>query len=385
VSLGCAGLGYAWMLRDPDRRTWHDRLSGSKVLLAEPDAAAGTYQEARELAAPIVLVALLAVTSELWVSAADQVKFQTAIVYVAIVAALYVFVGNSGVISFGQISFVAVGAFASGVMTIPLDSKQGVLTTLFPLLRDHTISNFWSLVLAAGLGGVYAFLVGIPLMRLSGIAAGIATLAVLGITYNILTYWDSIGPGATTLSLVPTTTSYWQPTVGAIAIICVAFAYQRSRFGRQLRAAREDPPAARAAGIDIHRQRLLAFTISGALSGFAGGLYVHLFGSISTNDVYLDLTFVTLAMLVVGGISSLYGAVVGAIAISLFRILLVNSEQGIHVFGWGIHAPGGTNLIGIAVIMLVILLLRPSGITGGREFSVPSWRAAQRLASRFGR
>ena len=113
------------------------------------------------------------------------------------------------------------------------------------------------------------------------------------------------------LSLIPTTTDYWQATVGAIAVICVAFAYQRSRFGRQLRAAREDPAAARAAGIDIHRQRLLAFTLSGALSGFAGGLYVHLLGSIATNQVYLDLTFLTLAMLVVGGVSSLFGAVIG--------------------------------------------------------------------------
>ena len=335
-----------------------------------------------ELAGPVGLLVLLAVTSDLWVSSADEVKFQNAIVNVAIVAALYIFVGNSGVISFGQVSFVAVGAFASGVMTIPQDSKPGVLSTLFPLLRDHTISTFWSLVLAAALGGVYAFLVGIPLMRLSGIAAGIATLAVLGITYNILTYWDSIGPGATVLSLIPTTTSYWQPTVGAIAVVCVAFAYQRSRFGRQLRAAREDPAAARAAGIDIHRQRLLAFTISGALSGFAGGLYVHLYGSISTGDVYLDLTFVTLAMLVVGGISSLFGAVVGAIAVSLFRILLTNSEQGIHVFGWGIKAPGGTSLIGIAVVMLAILLVLPRGITGGREFSVPRDWPRPRLWSR---
>jgi branched-chain amino acid transport system permease protein len=326
-----------------------------------------------ELVGPIGLVVLLAITSSLWVSSADEVKFQNAIVYVAIVGALYIFVGNSGVISFGQVSFVAVGAFASGVMTIPLDSKQGVLTTLFPLLRDHTISNVWSLVLAAGLGGVYAFAVGIPLMRLSGIAAGISTLAVLGITYNILTYWSSIGPGATVLSLIPTTTDYWQATVGAIAVLCIAFAYQRSRFGRQLRAAREDPAAARAAGIDIYRQRLIAFTLSGALSGFAGGLYVHLLGSISTNQVYLDLTFLTLAMLVVGGISSLWGAVVGTIVISLFTILLGNAEEGIHIGGLGIKAPAGTSLIGVAVVMLVILLLRPRGLTGGREFSVPGW------------
>jgi branched-chain amino acid transport system permease protein len=323
-----------------------------------------------ELLGPIGLVVLLAVASSLFVSSADQAKFLTAIVNVSIVAALYVFVGNSGVISFGQVSFVAVGAFAAGVMTIPADVKPGVLSTLFPLLRDHSISNAWSLVLAAGLGGVYAFVVGIPLMRLSGIAAGIATLAVLGITYNLLTYWNSIGPGATTLSLIPETTDYWQATIGTIAVIVIAYAYQRSRFGRQLRAAREDPPAARAAGIDIHRQRLWAFTLSGALSGFTGGLYVHLLGSISTNQVYLDLTFLTLAMLVIGGITSLWGAVVGAITISLVTIVLGNSEQRIHVFGWGIRSPTGTSLVGVAAIMLVILLLRPSGITGGKEFSI---------------
>jgi branched-chain amino acid transport system permease protein len=323
-----------------------------------------------ELLGPIILVVLLAITSSLWVTSGDEIKFQNAIVYVAIVTALYVFVGNSGVISFGQVSFVAVGAFASGVMTIPLDSKRGVLPTLFPLLRDHTISSAWSLVLAAGLGAIYAFVVGIPLMRLSGIAAGIATFAVLGITYNILTYWTSIGPGATTLTLIPGTTDYWQATVGAIVVICVAFAYQRSRWGRMLRAASDDPAAAWAAGIDIHRQRLWSFTLSGALSGFAGGLYAHLLESITTNQVYLDLTFLTLAMLVVGGVSSLFGAVVGAIGVSLFTILLQNAELGIHVFGWGIKMPGGTSLVGVAVLMLVVLLLRPAGITGGKEFSL---------------
>ena len=333
-----------------------------------------------ELLGPVALVTLLALCSGLFVSSGEQVKYLNAIVYVAIVAALYVFVGNSGVISFGQVSFVAVGAFSAGVMTIPVDTKPGVLPTLFPLLRDHSISSAWSLALAAGLGGVYAFAVGIPLMRLSGIAASIATFAVLGITYNLLYNWNSIGPGATVESLIPATTDYWQATIGAVAVICVAFAYQRSRYGRQLRAAREDPAAARAAGIDIHRQRLLAFTLSGALSGFAGGLYVHLLGSIGANQVYLDLTLLTLAMLVVGGVSSLFGAVVGAVTISLLNILLVNAQLGIHVFGWSITAPSGTSLVGIAAIMLVILLVRPAGITGGREFSIP-WNSVQRRVS----
>ena len=64
----------------------------------------------------------------------------------------------------------------------------------------------------------------------------------------------------------------------------------------------------------MHRQRLWAFTLSGALGGFAGGLHVHMLGSITTEQVYLELTFMTLAMLVVGGAPSLWGAVVGALA-----------------------------------------------------------------------
>ena len=140
------------------------------------------------------------------VSRANEIHFLNALAAVAIVVAIYVFVGSTGVLSFGQISFVALGAFAAGVMTVPLESKVGVLPDLYPLLRDHTIGSAASLALAAAVGGVFAFLVGLPLMRLSGLAAGIATFAVLEITHNLLREWTKIGPGATTLSLVPETT-----------------------------------------------------------------------------------------------------------------------------------------------------------------------------------
>jgi branched-chain amino acid transport system permease protein len=323
------------------------------------------------LAGPAVLLALFAVIASQTVNAADDVKFRTAIVNVAIVVALYVFVGNSGVVSFGQVSFVAVGGFSAGLLTVPSDVKPGVLPDLFPLLKDHSISNPWSLVLAAALGGVFALVAGVPLMRLSGLAAGIATFAVLGITYNILTYWTRIGPGATTLTLIPVTTDYLQATIGALAVVAIAFAYQRSRWGRQLRATREDPAAAQAAGIDVHRQRLGAFVLSGTLSGFAGGLLVHLPpGSITTNQVYLDLTFLTLAMLVVGGVHSLWGAVVGALGVSLVNILLQNGENGIHLGGWKVSLPQGSSLVGVSLVMLAVLLLRPGGVTGGREFTL---------------
>jgi branched-chain amino acid transport system permease protein len=323
-----------------------------------------------QLGAPALLVVAVGLVSTA-VSASNQVYFLNALVSVAVVVAIYVFVGNSGVLSFGQISFVAVGAFAAGVMTVPLESKKGVLTTLFPLLRNHTIANAPSLVLAAGLGGLFAFLVGLPLMRLNGLPAGIATFAVLEITHNVLTEWTRIGPGATTLSLVPESTGPLQATVGALVAITVAFAYQRSRLGRQLRASREDSAAAAGVGVHVHVQRLWAFTLSGALAGFAGALLVHQLGSITTDQVYLELTFLTLAMLVVGGLTSLWGAVVGALAISGLDSFLSQAEQGIHVLGFKLDLPSGMQLVVLGAIMALVLILRPSGLTGGREARLP--------------
>ena len=277
------------------------------------------------------------------------------------------FIGNSGVLSFGQMSFVAVGAFLAGIMTIPLESKTGVLPELFPILRDHTVGNLASLLLAAAAGGLFALVVGLPLMRLSGLAAGIATFAVLEVTHNILREWTKIGPGATTLSLVPETTDAVQATVGALIVVAAAFVYQRSRLGRRLRASREDPAAARGVGVNVHRERLWAFVVSGALAGLAGAMLVHLLGSITTEQVYLELTFLTLAMLVIGGLTSLWGAVVGALVVSALDAFLIEAEQGVDV-GISLDLPQGTRLIFLGAIMALMLILRPSGLTGGREF-----------------
>jgi branched-chain amino acid transport system permease protein len=310
----------------------------------------------------LLIVALIGTTT----SIGTQQYFITALVSATIVYGLYTFVGNSGVISFGHISFVAVGAFGAGVMTIPAAPKHFVLPELWSFLAEHSIGNVASLALGAGLGAVYALVVGIPLMRLSGIAAGIATFAVLEITHNVLTYWTKIGPGATTLSLVPTTTGLWQALICAIVAATAAFAYQSSRRGRLLRATREDGMAAQSIGADVTRERLGAFVLSGALAGLGGAALVHQLGSITTNQVYLDLTFLTLAMLVVGGRASLWGATVGALSISLLDSLLSDAENG--------TLPNGASSLILGVLMAAVLLFRPQGITGGREFGLPRLR-----------
>src|SRR5262249_61937125 len=132
--------------------------------------------------------------------------FVSTLVNVTIVVALYVFIGNSGVLSFGHISFVAVGAWAAGVLAIPLAEKPAIMPHLFGFLRDTTVGNVPSIAIAAAVGAAYALVVGLPLMRLSGLAAGVATFRVLQITHNGLPFWGKIRPRATPFSPRPQTT-----------------------------------------------------------------------------------------------------------------------------------------------------------------------------------
>ena len=321
-----------------------------------------------QLAAPAALVDAAALIGTL-VSQSSEGYFIDSLVKVSIVVALYVFIGNSGVLSFGHVSFVALGAWVAGVLSVPVSEKPAIMPNLAGFLRDRTVGNVPSLALAALVGGVFALVVGLALMRLSGLAAGIATFAVLEITHNVIRYYEKIGPGLNAFSSVPETTGLWQATLGALLVIGVAYAYQRSRFGRLLRATREDSAAASAVGVSVYRQRLGAFVLSGVLAGFAGGLYVHLL-PVNSESVYLDLTFITLAMLVVGGATSLWGAVVGALAVSALDSFLANAENGVSLFGGTLDLPAGTRLVVVGALMALVLIARPSGITGGREFPV---------------
>jgi branched-chain amino acid transport system permease protein len=131
----------------------------------------------------------------------------------------------------------------------------------------------------------------------------------------------------------------------------------------------------------VYAQRLVSFTLSGALAGFAGGLYVHLL-PVSTESFYLDLTFITLAMLVIGGATSLWGAVVGAVAVSAVDSFLAEAENGVRVLGGTLDLPAGTRIVVVGSLMALVLILRPSGLTGGREVALPR---ARRLLTKFAR
>src|SRR5262249_43719051 len=128
------------------------------------------------------------------------------------------------------------------------------------------------------------------------------------------------------------------------------YVFQNSRIGLQLRAAREDDVAATAVGIHVGRLRGLALVLSAFVVGLAGGVYGQQLGSFNPDVFYLDLTFLTLAMLVVGGINSLSGAVIGALVLALLAHLLRDVESAVG-------RPGLTE-VSFALIMVLILVLR---------------------------
>ena len=319
------------------------------------------------LVAAILVVAGLA---ELAPTLLQRRTTQGLINLVAVVG-LYVFVGNSGVLSFGAVAFMAIGAYVSALLAMP-PAMKGVF---LPDLPHWLAVAQWPPIGAALAGGtaaaVVAGIVGFPLMRLSGISASIATFAILVVTYVVLGNWTSVTGGQNSLMGLPIYVGLWTAAGWAVAATAIAFFYQESRSALSLRASREDEAAAAASGVRLVPHRLFAFVVSAFLSGIAGVLLAHFLGTVRVDAFYLDLTFLIIAMLVIGGMRSLTGAVAGAIAISALTELLRMAETGVSIGGATIAAPAGLGDAVLALLMLLIILFRPNGIAGGREIDWP--------------
>lgn len=168
---------------------------------------------------------------------------------------------------------------------------------------------------------------------------------------------------------------YVTPTVAyawACAAIVLACLYHRSRFGVALRACREDDIAARAAGINVYVQRLIAFVLSAFLLGVSGALYGSLLGTISVDTFFLDMTFMLVAMLVVGGVRSVAGAVVGVTAVSTVVEIFRQLQNGVDIGSMHVAVPAGLQGMALALFMLIVLIFRREGITGGGEAELPA-------------
>jgi branched-chain amino acid transport system permease protein len=328
-----------------------------------------TRFKSEEIIGPLIIVSILAIGVGL-ISASLQLAVQFALCNLVMVLALQVFVGNSGVLSFGHGAFAMIGAWVSGMSTASERVKGNALAleNLWEPLIGWNLNLYLSILFAAVAGGIVAAISGAFLMRLNGLAAGIATFAVLGLFYNFFFNNTKLGPGSQALPAVPKFSGVYEPLLLAAVAIILVYGLNVSPIGRKLRATREDLMSAPALGISIQKVRWVAFTLSGALAGLSGGMYVHVAGTWQVQDYYLVFTFLTLAMLVIGGSASMWGAIAGTLVVTAVGQILLLWEQGKSIVGLKIDLPNGARSLIIAATLVGMLLWRSSGITKGQEF-----------------
>jgi branched-chain amino acid transport system permease protein len=318
----------------------------------------------------IPLLLLLCVVVHLAGNQLIEGALTEAFVYMVMVVGLSVFVSNSGIISFGHVSFALIGAYASAWQTCCPGLRGVFMPGLPQIVLDTNVPVIPAAVMAALLAAAVAAIAGVAIARLDAVAASIALLSLLFVVKTIYENWTSITAGQGSLAGLPLYINLWTAVAWAIVAIVVAQLYMTSAYGLRLRATREEYAAARAAGISPWRQRLIALVISAFLFAIGGILFGHYLGTLAVSIYWLDMTFLTLAMLVVGGMRSLTGAVVGTLAISSVRELLRALERGFDIAGATVQIPQGTQEVALALALLLVLIFRPQGIVGDYELGV---------------
>jgi branched-chain amino acid transport system permease protein len=288
---------------------------------------------------------------------------------------------------------MAIGAYMSALLTIPPDIKKFTYLSMPSWLGywilPAKLSTLEATLAGAGVAALFALITAPPIVRLAGVEAGIGTLALLVIVYVFDVQTSAITRGTSTQIGVPKTTTFVSVLAWALIFVAVAFAFKQSRRGLRLRASRENVRAARSVGVRVSIERAAAWVLSGFVVGVAGALYGHYFVTFSPDDFFFNQGFnivlLTIAMLVVGGMTSVTGAVVGC----YFITVVYEAFRRWEVNGLGdVRPPSGTANFVLAVVLVLTLVLRPNGITGGKEIPWPgdwSLDPLRRLARRGSR
>ena len=274
--------------------------------------------------------------------------------------AVNVLTGFTGQISIGTAAFVAVGAYTAGNLASRFDAS--------PLLV---------LPAAALVTGVVAMVVGVAALRIKGLYLAIATLTFQFIVEWLLAHWSQVTGGVQGVITIPATT-IGPISVGtggtalgkylfcvAVLVLAVIFTENvfRTRVGRAFVAIRDQYVAAEGVGIPVFRYKLLAFFFSSALAGLAGALYAYYVGLISSEQFGLELSIRYLAMILIGGLGSIPGAILGAAFVTLIPVFLRDTLPDLGIeFAAGTQVHVEQILFGVAV--LAFLILEPRGLHG---------------------
>ena len=283
--------------------------------------------------------------------------------------------GFTGLFSLGQAGFMAIGAYVTAVLTIPVEVRpsvyymngiEGWLANLsLPMIPAMVVGGLFAAAAAAAL-------IGIPVLRLKSDYLAIATLGFSEIIRALLAapMMDRITNGSYGLNNIPGFSNIFQPIL--IAAVCIALMVLliNSSYGRAFKAIREDDVAAEAMGINLFRHKELSFVISSFFTGVAGGMLAVFMRSIDTKTFQVTLTYNILLIVVLGGIGSVTGSIIGSLLINGGQEWLRFLDEPLTVAGVNIplFRPGFRMVIYSLLLMVVVLFWR-RGIMGTSEFT----------------
>ncbi len=266
--------------------------------------------------------------------------------------------GFAGQVSLGQAAFYAIGAYVSGVLT-----------------ASYGWNGWLSVAVAVLAGGLSAFVVGLPVFRLSGLLLAMATLGFGIIVYYVLVNWSAVTGGPSGLTGIPPLAvggfrfdtdarMLWLAWGCLLAVLGLAGNVVDSRIGRALRALHGSEVAAEAVGVATTRLKLGVFAVAGMTTALAGALYAHYLTFINPSPFGFAFSVELVVMVVVGGTASLWGGVLGAAAV----VLLAEGIRTLLPLVSASHGAAEYEIVLFGLLLMAFMILLPGGLAGvGRK------------------
>jgi branched-chain amino acid transport system permease protein len=280
--------------------------------------------------------------------------------------------GWANLFSLGHGGVMLVGGYAAAFLTLPVAFKRDLIDLALPaLVLNHQLPFLPALVIGGLAGTIFGVLLALPAMRLKGLYFLLATLGFNFIAITIAENVPDITNGAMGLRQFPAHTDIWWVWGIAIGLLIISIRLRGSFFGRALIVMGQDQDLAAHVGVPLLKYKVYAFALSSFFTAVGGILWIHLILNLYPRVFGLHLVFNVVTMIVIGGLGSITGAVIGAAIITGFTETLAPIEEGFSLLGlFEVPRMLGLTTLMLAALLIIILVFRPEGIMGSRELSV---------------
>ncbi|MGI6732931.1 MAG: branched-chain amino acid ABC transporter permease [Anaerovoracaceae bacterium] len=295
-------------------------------------------------------------------------------IYAIVAVAMNLLTGFTGLFSLGQAGFMAIGAYTVAILTIPVEARPNVyyINGIAEPLANAWMPLWAALIVGGLLTALVGGLIGIPVLRLKSDYLAIATLGFSEIIRAVIAapQLDRITNGSYGLKSIPAFGSIYDVFIIAFICILLMVLVINSSYGRAFKAIREDEVAAQAMGINLFMHKGMAFIISCFFTGVSGGLLAVFMRSIDSKTFQVMLTYDILLIVVLGGLGSITGSIIGSFLITAAREWLRFFDNPLIIAGFQVPLfRSGFRMVIFSLVLMAIVLYYRKGIMGTKEFS----------------